>query len=515
MTVARFRIVLIGVAYAVVLAGLAAPVGAAKAVRPNIVFFLADDMGYGDPQCYCPASKVPTPRIDRLSREGMMFTDAHSPASICTPTRYGVLTGRYCWRSGLKGGVLWYWDPPLIEKSRLTMGKMLQQAGYATAAIGKWHLGMNWPLKDGSHVREHTKGVTLGYPKRAEMGKRIDFAKPILEGPTTRGFDSYFGTDVPNFPPYCFIENDRTVGIPTLPKPKGMYGRCSGPMIKGWDLEQILPTLTKRAVAYIDNHARTNRDKPFFLYFASTAPHTPIRPAKQFQGKSEAGPYGDLVHQVDWTLGQILDALERNGLADNTIVVFTSDNGSPARAGDPFVDGKEAAVPGAVVTKYGHNPSGKFRGMKWNIWEGGHRVPLIVRWPAKIKPAQCAQTVSLVDFMRTFAGIVGQKLTRDAAEDSCDIMPLLTGTAGGKPIREATVFHSGGFAIRQGKWKLITGLGKSGRGRPAPGEPAGQLYDITADPGEQTNLYRDNPDVVKRLGELLEKYKADGRSVGP
>jgi len=496
--------------------------------RPNILMFFCDDMGYGDPQCLNPKSKIPTPHIDRLAKQGMTFTDAHAAASICTPSRYSLLTGRYCWRSRLPSGITWYWDPPLLEKGRMTMASMLGEYGYATACVGKWHLGWNWPLTDGTYISDHVKGPSLPYTQREEYGKKIDYTRPIKEGPTTRGFDYYFGTTVPNFPPYCFIENDRTVGTPTLPKPKDMFGRSWGPMVEGWKLEKILPTLTDKAVACIDNHARHSKDKPLFLYFASTAPPTPIRPDKSFQGKSQAGPYGDLVHQVDWTLGQLLAALERNGMTENTIVVFTSDNGSPQRAGDPFLHGKESFEPGAVVEMYGHNPSTIYRGMKWHIWDGGHRIPFIVRWPGKVRAGStCAQTVCLTDWMRTFATMLGDKLPADAGEDSYDIMPLLAGKTD-KPIREATVHHSSmagpkmdignGFALRQGKWKMIYGVGPHGRVKsrvkdlPADAAP-GELYDMQIDPQEKNNLWNERQDVVKRLVNLLEKYQKEGRSV--
>jgi len=510
---------------AILLATSACP---AAAALPNVVVFLADDLGYGDPQCLNPESKIPTPNIDRLSQQGMVFTDAHSASSICTPSRYGLLSGRYCWRSKLPTGITWYWDPPLIDRDRLTMGRMFQENGYATACVGKWHLGWDWPLKDGTYISDDFDGVLLPWDQRDKIGRQIDFTRPIKGGPTTRGFDYYFGTTVPNFPPYCFIENDRTVGIPTLPKTKGMYGRSWGPMIEGWKLEKILPTLTDKAVAYIDQQATRSPDKPFFLYFASTAPHTPITPDKPFQGKSKAGPYGDLVHQVDWTLGQILKALERNKIADNTIVVFTSDNGSPHRAGDPHLHGADSARPGAIVDMYQHNPSASFRGMKWNIWEGGHRVPFIVRWPKRIEAgSKQANPVCLTDWMRTFAGIISHKLPANTAEDSFDIMPYLAGTST-KPIREAVVHHSGmagpkmdignGFAIRQGKWKLIHGVGPHGRVKTRvknlPNDhPPGELYDMQADPGEKTNLWNQHPEVVERLVALLQKYQQDGRSV--
>lgn len=505
----------------------AGPAAQAAGDKPNIIVFLADDMGYGDPQCLNPDSKIPTPNIDRLATQGMTFTDAHTASSICTPSRYGLLTGRYCWRSRVPTGIVWYWDQPLIENDRLTVPRMLEQHGYATACIGKWHLGMDWPLTDGSYISDHEKSVLLPWSKREEYGRRIDFTRPIRNGPTSYGFDHYFGTDVPNFPPYCFIEDDQTLGIPTLPKPKDMFGRAWGPMIEGWKLEKILPTLTEKAVAYIDQHAARQCGKPFFLYFSSTAPHDPICPDKPFQGKSKAGPYGDFVHQVDWTLGRILQALERNGMAENTIIVFTSDNGSPAFAGDPFLHGKDAFQSGAVVKMYSHNPSHIYRGTKWHVWDGGHRVPFIVRWPGTIKAGStCSQTVCLTDWMRTFAEVVGHQLPKDAGEDSYNIMPLLKGSD--QPVREATVHHSGmagpdmgignGFAIRQGKWKMIWGVGPNGKAKDRvkdlpPEHPIGELYDMQADPSEQHNLWNDRQDVVERLTTLLVKYQQESRSV--
>ncbi len=480
--------------------------------RPNIILFLADDMGWGDPQCYQPTSKIPTPHIDRLAAQGMRFTDAHSPAAICTPSRYSILTGRYHWRSRLKGGIVWFWDQPLILPQRLTMGRMLQQRGYATACIGKWHLGEDWPLTDGTYISDHTDRVLLSGDKRKEYGRKIDYTRPIKDGPNERGFDYYFGTSVPNFPPYCFIENNRTVGIPTLEKPREMFGRGWGPMIEGWKLEKILPTLTEKAVRWIDQHVKQNKDKPFFLYFASTAPHTPIVPDKPFQGKSGAGPYGDLAHQVDHTLGEILKAVEKHGLSENTIVIFTSDNGSPQRAGDPHLHGKQAFKPGAVVEMYGHNPSAHWRGMKWKIYEGGHRVPFIVRWPGKVKAGSvCDQTVSGIDLMRTFAAITSYELPADSAEDSYDLSPLLFGKTLDRPLRQATVLSKGGpgSAIRQGKWKYIAAHDKDNKDK---NRPPGQLYDLEADPSEQNNLWAERPEVVRRLQALLKSYKSSDRT---
>jgi len=466
---------------------------------PNIVYILADDMGYGDLACQNPKSKIPTPHLDKLASEGIRFTDAHSPSAVCTPTRYGILTGRYCWRSRLKRSVLWPWDKPLIEADRLTVGKLLKNHGYDTACIGKWHLGWDWPTTDGEEP------VGIGKTNVKNSGANVDFGEPIANGPTTRGFDYYFGTAVPNFPPYCFVENDRTVGIPTEKKPDDMFG-TPGAMLKGWKLENILPGLEKKAVEYINARA----GKPFFLYMPLTAPHTPIAPAQEFKGKSEAGAYGDFVHQVDHVVGRVTAALERNGLADNTLVIFTSDNGSPGRDGTNM-NGKPNSV-----RRFEHNPSHIYRGIKADIWDGGHRVPFIARWPGLIEGGSVSdETICHVDLMATCAAILGHELVPDAGEDSYNILPALTGRKLTKPIREATVHHSigGMFAIRQGRWKLILGRGSGGwSGRGQPDDPPVQLYDMSVDASEQRNLSDEYPQVAERLTRLLEKYKKQGHS---
>ncbi|HUU90864.1 MAG TPA: arylsulfatase [Phycisphaerae bacterium] len=466
--------------------------------RPNVVFILADDMGYGDLACQNPNSQIPTPNLDALAKQGMRFTDAHSPSAVCTPTRYAVLTGRYCWRSQLKRGVLRPWGRPLIEPDRLTVPAMLRRHGYDTACIGKWHLGWDWRTADGEPV------------KVGSLGQGVDFTKPIADGPTTRGFDYYFGTAVPNYPPYCFIENDRTVGIPTKPKPKSMFGN-PGPMLEGWDLVEILPALERKAVHFIESRAGQRPGRPFFLYMPLTAPHTPIAPAPEFRGKSRAGAYGDLVCQVDHVVGQVVAALDRNHLADDTLLIFTSDNGSPGR------DGTDMSGPVNSVRRYGHNPSHIYRGIKADVWDGGHRVPFIARWPKHV-PAGAAndEPICHVDLMGTLAAILGQDLPDDAGEDSYNILPALLGHKRDKPVREAIVHHSAGgmFAVRQGNWKLILGQGSGGwtRDGKGPDEPPGQLYDVAADPGEEKNLWRERPEVVERLTALLEQYKSQNRS---
>jgi arylsulfatase A-like enzyme len=479
---------------------LAAAPGAAPAAtgKPNIVYILADDMGYGDLACQNPKSKIPTPNLDRLVTQSVRFTDAHAPTAVCSPTRYAVLTGRYAWRSALKRGVLGPYGKTLIEPDRLTVPAMLKQAGYDTACIGKWHLGWQWPTPDGQPVASRRDGTS-----------NVDFTKPVAEGPTARGFDYYFGTDVPNYPPYCFIENDRLLGLPSIPKPATMFGNA-GPMIEGWDLVQILPGLTKKAVEYVEKASR-RPGKPFFLYFPLTSPHTPIVPAPEFKGKSGAGDYGDWVHQTDWTVGQVLAALDRTGLAANTLVIFTSDNGPENFAYQRIRD-------------YGHYSMGDLRGLKRDTWEGGHRVPFMARWPGRIKPGTTSsEIICHADLMATLAALLGIRLPENAAEDSYNILPALLGERLDKPIREATVHHScnGKFAIRQGEWVFIdapTGDDnkepdwlKKERGYEPHNQP-GELYNLSQDMSERRNLYAEHPDKVRTLKALLEKYKAEGRS---
>jgi len=481
------------------------------AAKPNFVLILADDLGYGDVGTYNKDSRIPTPQLDRLAAEGMRFTDAHAPDAVCTPTRYGLLTGRYCFRSRLKSGVLEPWGRPLIDEGRLTLPEMLRRQGYATTALGKWHLGWDWATTDG-------KG-----PGSKDGRGNIDFSKPAGNGPTTRGFDYFFGVDLPNFPPYCFIENDRTVGAPSEAGvlAKGGINR-PGPQVPGWNLTNILPELTLRAEHHLVEAARS--PAPFFLYFSLTAPHYPIVPAPEFHGRSGAGDYGDFVAQVDATVGVVLAALARTGLASNTVVLFTSDNG-PEVATEVGIGAYER------IRRYGHRSMDGLRGVKRDTWEGGHRVPFIVRWPGRVAAgAVSAETTCHVDLMATWAGLLGVKLPPDAAEDSWDLRPALFGTAAGHPVRGATVLHGGGgkFAIRQGEWVFIDS--RSGEGNGANGEPqwlkdergyqpnqaAGELYNLAADLPQRDNLYSAHPEVVHRLKALLTKYQTEGRSTpGP
>ncbi|MGQ7867767.1 sulfatase family protein [Sunxiuqinia sp. sy24] len=477
---------------------------------PNIVIILADDLGYGDPQVYNSESKIPTPNIDNLAAAGIRFTDAHTPSSVCTPTRYGILTGQYAWRSELKQSVLWMWDRPLIPADRLTFPKILKAKNYETACIGKWHLGWRWPSNQGEGYMNDTIAIgDWSLKGRNQLWEKIDFSKPLGGGPLEAGFDYYFGDDVPNFAPYTFFENNKLVKIPNMIKPGDMYG-APGPMAEDWDLTQVMPTITKRAVKYIGDQSKT--EKPFFLYFTLTAPHTPIAPTEDFKGKSEIGPYGDFVNEVDWAVGQIVAALKESGQLENTLLIFTSDNGSPQR------DGTNMGGEIASVKKYGHNPSRPWKGMKADIWEGGHRVPFIASWPGKIKGNTVSnQVVCLTDIISSVASVLDISKGAGTMEDSYDISPVLFGNE--KPVREAIVHHSinGTFAIRKGDWKLIIGKDSGGfsRGLKIEGIPVetdGQLYNLANDPSESKNLYAENPEKVNELTDLLEQYKTTGYS---
>jgi len=473
--------------------------------RPNVVYILADDMGYGDLACQNPKSRIPTPSLDRLATQGVRFTDAHAPTAVCTPTRYSVLTGRYSWRSSLKRGVLGPYGRTLIEPGRLTVPMMLRQAGYATACVGKWHLGWQWPTTDGRPLAYDPRNGT----------SNVDFTKPIAEGPTTRGFETYFGTDVPNYPPYCFIENDRTVGIPNA-RSRPEFNR-PGPMLPGWEWVDIMPELTRRAVKYIEDSAKASPRRPFFLYFPLTAPHYPIVPAQEFKGKSRAGDYGDFVVQVDWTIGQVLEAIQRAGVADDTLVIFTSDNG-------PEITGE--VRPGCYdrIQQYQHYSMGDLRGAKRDAWEGGHRVPFVARWPGRIQPGTTSgEVICHVDLMATLAALLRIRLPENAAEDSYSVLPALLGEKLDKPIREATVLHScnGKFAIRQGEWVFIDARTGDDNREPdwlkkergyEPHSHPGELYNLSQDLSERRNLYAEHPDKVRELKALLERHKRDGRS---
>lgn len=489
--------------------GLSGALVARAADRPNIVYILCDDLGYGDVRCLNPQGKIATPHLDRLAGGGMIFTDAHSNSSVCSPTRYGVMTGRYAWRSPLKTHVLGGLSPRLIEPGRLTVAAMLKQQGYHTACVGKWHLGMNWVVLPGKSVSE----LSIETPDQVH---NVDYARPTTQGPNSVGFDYYYGISASlDMVPYTFIENDRVVELPTVekkfPMMQGREGGFTrlGPAAPSFDAVDVLPKLVDKAVAYIgERSAAAKAGQPFFLYLPLASPHTPIVPRPEWNGKSGLNPYADFVMQTDAGIGQVLDALAQYGLERDTLVILTSDNAcSPQAKFDELL-------------AQGHNPSYVFRGTKADIYDGGHRVPFIVRWPARVRPgASCDQIVCLTDFMATAAAITGARVPENAGEDSVSILPALLGEANSR-LREAIVHHSinGSFSIRQGSWKLELCPGSGGWSRPKPGVddtsalPLIQLYDLATDIGEQKNLQAEHPEIVERLTKLLEKYVAEGRS---
>jgi arylsulfatase A-like enzyme len=452
--------------------------------RPNIVYILADDLGWGDMACYNPDSAIPMHNANKLASQGMRFNDMHSSSAVCTPSRYSILTGRYCWRTRLKKGVLNGYSPNLIEEGRLTVPAMLKKSGYYTAGVGKWHLGLG-------------------------NDARTDFSKPFHPSPTDHGFDYYFGIPASlDMDPYLYFENDSAVEQPTestdgSTKPRGVFWR-PGARSPHFDLEQTLPTLTSKVVDLI-HERRTSSQQPFFLYFAMPSPHTPWLPTKEYRGKSKAGDYGDYVCEVDAMLGRVLDALEVNGLSKNTLVVFTSDNGADWKIED--------------LAQFAHRANADWKGEKADIWEGGHRIPFLARWPGTVRPGSVSDELGcLSDFMSTVAAITKVALPNNAAEDSYNLLPALL-EKNANPIRPDIIHHSidGVFSLRRGNWKLEEGLGSGGFSAPkiveaAPGGPKGQLYDLAKDPGERNNLYQKRPDVVDSLATLLQRYKTQGHS---
>ncbi len=463
--------------------------------KPNIVYVLADDMGYGDVSCLNEYSKIRTGHLDRMAAAGMIFEDAHATSAVCTPSRYSILTGRYNWRSRLKKGVLAGYSTRLIEPGRMTVASLLKKYGYHTAMIGKWHLGWDWATIDSN-------------PANAD-GENVDFSGPVTNGPDSCGFDYYYGhCGSLDMPPYVYVENGKATAQPdriTEDTGKFTWWR-KGPTASDFRHEDVLPNFTQRSVRYIEERAATG--EPFFLYLPLPAPHTPILPTPEFRGKSGTNPYGDFCLQVDDVLGRIMDALNRTGAANNTILIFTTDNGC-----SPEVDFGQLA-------DLGHHPSYVFRGHKADIYEGGHRIPLIIRWPEVIRAGSVsAETVCLCDLLATCADIVGTDLPDDAGEDSVSNLPVWQGKSIDSSLREATIHHSvdGSFAIRKGKWKLEMCAGSGGWSYPrkreeCEGLPPIQLYNLEADTAEQKNIYNEHPEVVEDLKALLTRYVENGRS---
>ena len=469
--------------------------------KPNIVVILADDFGVGDIQAHYPENKIRTPALDKLVREGTSFTDAHSPSAVCSPTRYGLLTGRYCWRTRMQEWVIAAYEPPLISPDRPTLPGFLKANGYYTSCIGKWHLGWDW-----SGPQKPTMA-----PLKRNVQKHLewDFSQRIAGGPIDRGFNYYFGVVLPNMPPFCWIENDRVTVQPTAKyryspeqghvMPRGFEG-C--PMAPGWQFDEILPELTRRGVKQIHQLARSKQ--PFFLYFSMTSPHEPIVPSRRFKGKSGIAPIADFVMETDWSAGQIIAAIDEAGIADNTIVVFTADNGHSHYTG------------WEKLIEAGHQPSGPFRGHKGDVWEGGHRVPMIVRWPDRVPAgAASSQMVSLTDLFATCAELMGQPLPPHAAPDSFSFLSAALQTGDGSmPRRTTLVNHSnfGEFAYRNEHWKLVYRLGEKNlnlsRGKPTIAE----LYNLKDDVAEAKNLATVSPQTVQQLTAELTEVISSGAS---
>ena len=488
------------------------PVAAKPAdpAKPNILIIYADDLGYGDVQCYNPQrGRIPTPNIDRLAGQGIRFSDGHSASGVCSPSRYALLTGRYPWRTRLQKGIVNVFGEPVIAPERLTIGGLAKRHGYRTAAIGKWHLGWSWEISKEQRPflapppRQKEGETPTPTPETLRVWEKV-FSKRIGGGPTTLGFDGYFGTDIPNWPPFCFIANDHTVGVPSAYLSADQVkartlGFPQGPALQGWRLEEILPTLGDKAVAFLDEAAR--RPEPFLLYLALTTPHTPLAVNKPWRGRSGLNDYADLVMETDAFVGRILDALDNCGAAGSTLVVFTSDNGCATYIGVKDLE------------KKGHFPSGNLRGYKGSAFEGGHRVPFIVRWPGVVRPGQiCNQLVQQADLMATFADILSAKLPDEAGEDSISLLPLLKGE--NSPVRESAVNISiqGVPAVRDGAWKLILGSVYVGKSESGGEHPELQLYNLAEDAGETSNLAAQHPQRVAQMRLMMERFVTDGRS---
>ena len=476
-----------------------------KGAKPNIIYILADDLGIGDLSVYNENSKINTPHLDELSAQGMRFTDAHTSSSVCTPTRYGILTGRYNWRTPLKQFVTWGTSPMLIKEDRLTVADVLKQHGYLTAGIGKWHLGLNWTTKDGVKDYEYYKGIDDRYDF-----DRIDYSKPLERGAANLGFDySYLLPASLNMPPYVYVENNKVVKMPNGLSVQTNAQNSYATWIKGdisddFDHEQVLPVFVQKSISFIKENA--GGDKPFFIYLPLPAPHNPILPIAPWAGKSNINPYADFVLMIDDLMGEIFKTIKESGIEENTLVIFTSDNGCAPNANF------------GVLKAKGHNPNYIYNGAKGSYLEGGHRVPFIVKWPKVIKPnSVCNSTICTTDFMATCADLVGYQIKDNEAEDSYSMMPLFNKNDGYQ--REVTIHHSkeGIFAIRKGDWKLIVSpnSGVNAAGKPdnsAKKLPENILFNLKTDIGEKENVAEKYPEKVKELKELLIKQINDGRS---
>jgi arylsulfatase A-like enzyme len=481
--------------------------------KPNIVFILADDLGFGDVGCYNTASKVATPNIDRLAREGIRFTDAHSPSTVCTPSRYSLLTGRMAFRIPFRSVFEGVGGPCLIKEDQLTLPQMLRNQGYTTAMTGKWHVGLSFFDKEGQRITK--KGI--------EGVKLIDYSRAIPDAPIHRGFDHFFGTACCPGTDYlyAFIDGDRIPVPPTgmldkstLPSHPYAFDNRAGMIAPDYELEELDLVFLKKSREFLEQHVKGHPEKPFFLLHSMSAVHLPSFASKQFQGSTKAGPHGDFIHELDYIIGEMMKTLEKLGMADNTVVMFSSDNGP------------ETTSVVHMRADYGHDGARPWRGMKRDQWESGHRVPFIVRWPGKITAGSTSdQTVCLTDVMATCASITSVALPGNAAEDSFDLLPLLLGEERGLPSRLYTLHQtiSLALAIRKGPWKYLDHRGSGGNNYDNPElkpfalpdtspDAPGQLYNLETDPGETVNLYFKHPEIVNELKALLENSKVQGRS---
>lgn len=487
-----------------------------SADRPNILLILADDLGYGDVLCYNALSKVATPNIDRLAREGLRFIDAHSPATVCTPSRYSLMTGQMAFRVPNGGTVFTgVGGPSLITPGRLTLPSLLRSNGYATACVGKWHVGLTFFDKNGQPV--NAGGL--------DAVQHVDFSRPIAGGPVDYGFDRFFGTACCPTTDwlYAFIENDRVPVPPTriidkstLPKHPYANDCRPGLIATNFPMEEVDMVFLKKSREFLEQHVRQSPEKPFFLFHSTQAVHLPSFAAPQFKGATKAGPHGDFIHQLDWVVGELLSTLVKLGVDKNTLVIFSSDNGP------------ETTSVVHMRADHDHDGARPWRGMKRDNWEGGHRVPFLVRWPGKVKPGTTSdQLTSLTDVMATVAAILDTELPANAAEDSFNLLPAILGQDDGpmRPYLIQQAFSGARYlSIRRGPWKYLDHPGSGGNRydnnpelkpfimpESAPGVP-GQLYNLDTDPGETRNLYASRADIVSELKALLEKSKADGRS---
>jgi arylsulfatase A len=489
-------------------------VGIAWAKQPNILILYADDLGFGDLGCYNKKSRIPTPNLDRLASESVRFTDGHSSSGICTPSRFAMLTGRHHWRDF--HGIVNAFGGSVFKPERLTLPEMLKEKGYKTAAIGKWHLGWNWDAIRNKEVRAIT--VQEGRRKKQQLGpEAFDWTKSIPNGPLDHGFDYYFGDTVINFPPYCWIENDKVVKAPDTLMQTGKWKKIKeggwecrpGPMVTGWDPYENIPTTTKKGVEYIEKAAEA--EEPFFLYFAYPAPHAPIIPNDEFDGKSKAGPYGDFVYETDHSIGQLLQALKDSGQAENTIVIFSADNGP-----EHYAYARDA--------KFDHWSAHPFRGLKRDAYEGGHHVPFMIKYPGVTMAGKVNDAlVSQIDIMATLASVVGYDLPeKNAAEDSHDLLPLLKGEV--KSIRTSHIHNTFDhtWAFREGDWVLVTG--KSGHHSrvtkewlkkhdyPKVESKQPRLFNLREDIGQRNDLAAKHPEKVKAMETSLARIRAQGYS---